>query len=152
FPTSLVLPQNPDAVGTAAGGGADNVRHTLNRANSRGATPSNTQPTYNPAGRLNGTGTADTIMTPFDWLTHLDRPLINQLELLHVTAGKPHELTINFIQGGTAAAPAPVPIKEGHAIYRTVTQTPGGDQYYRALELLRVGSRVYQAPLGGRVP
>lgn len=142
FPNSLVLFQNPDANGTGSGGGTDNVRHTFGRANYRlAALPTN--PTYTGAPGLAG---GETLMAPFDWLTHLDRPLVNQLELLHATAGKPHELTTNFIRGGAAL------VKEGHAIYRTVTQTTGGDQYYRALELLRVQPRVHQAALGGRVP
>src|SRR4029079_18758852 len=33
----------------------------------------------------------DTVFTPFEWLPHFDRKLVNQLELIHVNGGKPHE-------------------------------------------------------------
>ena len=92
FPSSMVIDQNPTTPV------ANQPKHTFGRHNGQGAAPAAT--TFTAPATL-----TDTTMVPFEWLVHLDRPLINQIELIHVTGGKPHELTQNFIVPNGSARP-----------------------------------------------
>jgi hypothetical protein len=79
------------------------------------------------------------ITSPFTWLTHLDRPPVNQLELMHVSAFKPHELTHQFI---TPAG-------------RFKHYAPWNDPQsllYRALDVLGMPSHVPLTTFGVRRP
>ena len=83
FPNSMVLAQNPTTAPPAG-----EPKHTFFRMNGRndgsGAQPVPTAQTYTtslpPAMNMNG-GQPETIMAPFDWFVHFDRPIVNQLEL-----------------------------------------------------------------------
>lgn len=113
-------------------------------------------------GTLTGNG-QETLQVPFLPLNHLDRVLISPIELLHVAACKPHELTHLFFmaQAGDGLNPA----------RRRVAYTanwlddpdrdngigvgPGGQStfLFRALDFLRPGGSFTEGiPLGGRVP
>jgi hypothetical protein len=81
-----------------------------------------------------------TLDIPFDWLVQLDRPLVNSLELLHVSGYRQHELTQRFI---TAAG-----VKNQHY---APWQNPSA-MIYRALELMGVPSYLNGTTNGGRVP
>src|SRR5262249_54516361 len=70
---------------------------------------------------------------PFDWLVHLDRPLQSPIELLHVSAFKPHELTQQF---RTAAGP----------FQHTAEWWLPERRLYRAFEFLETHSLVAGAP------
>ncbi len=75
----------------------------------------------------------------YEWLTHLDRKLINPFELVHVSAVRPHELTQQFVTAGGA--------------FKHLA--PWGDQksmLYRALELFGVPNHLAGTYMGGRQP
>lgn len=78
---------------------------------------------------------------PFAWLTHLDRPLVNQLELLHVSGFKPHELTQQFVypvNGSMTRFQHYAPWKD---------PTTG---LYRSLDLLGTPNNLFGSVRGGR--
>jgi hypothetical protein len=104
-------------------------QHTFFRHNGQEAAPPNAP------------GPGQTLQVPFDWLVHLDRPVISAPQLLHVCAFKPHELTQQF---RTPAGP----------FQHTADWFDPGRRIYRALEFLTAGCRVAGAAgaPGGRVP
>ena len=134
YPASFLLIQKP---ANPSGG---QVNHTLGRHNG-------TTDAAPPPSGLPGTA-SETIVMPFDWLVHYDRPLSNPLELLQVSCRKPHELTQLFVPNGQTNAWTPnhtanwlLPIAAGKP-------TTG---LYRAFELLRVKPWDYGTPMGGKV-
>jgi hypothetical protein len=75
----------------------------------------------------------------FDVLVHLDRQVVSPMELLQVSAFKPHELLQQFV---TTTA-------------RYSHRAPWFDQttrLYRVFEFLETGSRAAGVPVGGRTP
>lgn len=88
----------------------------------------------------------------FEWMPFMDRPLVNQMELLHVPAVPAHQLQNAFLSGVNPNE------RHNHVAAWTTHQygpnTVYGNQsrMYRALELLRVKPWSYATPIGGRVP
>lgn len=137
FPASMVLDQRP--VTPVAG----QPKHTFGRYN--GTT--DTQPaaaTYTAGPPPALTPPTETIMAPFDWFVHMDRPLVNQAELFHVRDTAPHHVTDNFVRfnPGTNA----LDYEQGVGAWRASAGL------MRGLEFLTVRSYVAGVPHGGRVP
>jgi hypothetical protein len=75
----------------------------------------------------------------YDWLVHLDRPIISPMELLEVAGCQPHQLTHRFVT------------EEGRFNHRS----PWFDQtrrLYRVLEFLETKDRAAGVGVGGRIP
>ena len=115
-----------------------------------------------------GTLTNDTLQFPFLPLNHLDRIVISPMELLHVTAVKPHELTHSFfLTPETPPPPAPPPPPPAPGVARRLAYTANWldepDTFlstaanrstflFRALDFLRTSTNMDGVSLGSRVP
>ncbi len=177
FPNSFLLAQT-------AVGAANQPKHTFGRHNGNAATdPTATAFTNGAPSAMPPTpaSLSDTVMAPFDWFIHLDRPLVNELELLYVQAVKPHLVTQYTFQPpqnpneavrrnlgvapwlGVPSVGSTNP-PEGYPTYDATHgfpafQTSTAEQHassarnglYRALELLRGKSRTFGTATGGRV-
>jgi hypothetical protein len=99
---SQVLPQNPDGSATPPTNPPTpypgEPAHTFFRANGVGNTAPPAPPAADPY------GANETLAIPFDWMTHIDRQLVNPMELLSVSACTPSQVTQLFMSGGTAPA------------------------------------------------
>ena len=163
FPGSMVVAQNPTMAVPPDG----QPLHTFFRQNGATDAPPTAQ-TYTPTPPALTAG--ETIMAPFDWLVHHDRPIINPLELLQVQAVKPHEVTQFFlfppadpttqtVRRGIGEVPwfgvqtaDGLPMSDANTGY-TIFGDPNGltnNGLYRALALLRVKPWTYGEAAGGR--
>jgi hypothetical protein len=101
---------------------------------------------------------------PYNWLTHLDRQLVSPMELLNVSAFKPHEMTQQF-NAQMYAAQTPIPaaptpgVTPSYYGYRApwfdedVPPGTGNSHFlYRLFEFLETGSRMTGMAPGGRIP
>lgn len=136
YPTKFLIYQ---AYQTATNN-TTNVRNTFGRHN--GPIDLATAPTT-PT-----TTTPGTFHVPFKWLIHFDRPLMNPLELLYVSARKPHELLPLYLQPGVS------PTADNQRAYWYEPSVAGGSittGLYRALDFLRVKPWDYGAPMGSKL-
>lgn len=98
------------------------------------------------------------LVGPFHWLRHLDRVPINAMELLHVSAYKPHELTHEFIKpaGGNVNALVPYQHLAQWFDYGTADAMNNANtnalRLSRFLGLVSCRSRMFGIASGGRVP
>lgn len=84
------------------------------------------------------------VTSPFDWLTFIDRTLISPIEILQVSAFKPHELTQQFVTMDSNNPPN---------VQRFTHRAPWFDQnarIYRAFEFFETGPRMQGTSVGGR--
>ena len=77
---------------------ANQPKHTFFRHNAREDATLNASG-FDATTQPNPATPGQTLTTPFNWLLHLDRQLINPLELLHVSAQRPYNLTQTFLDG-----------------------------------------------------
>jgi hypothetical protein len=143
--SQIVRQQLMNPGSTAEAGGADmgTMNHTFFRHNYQSL---NGGPAA--AGGPNAMGVTDTLDPRFDLLMHMDRKLVSPMEILNVSAYRPHELTQQFIVG---------PRYNQATWQANVNQhmtTWFGDtaRLWRAMGLLETRSRIQGMGMGGRVP
>ncbi|VTR91126.1 Uncharacterized protein OS=Pirellula staleyi (strain ATCC 27377 / DSM 6068 / ICPB 4128) GN=Psta_0540 PE=4 SV=1 [Gemmata massiliana] len=138
FATSMVLNQ------TAAPSATD-PKNTFGRHNGNSATqPSATVSTVNTAVFPATITAPETLMTPFDWLPHMDRPLETLGDVFFARDSRPYRLTTEFVVN-TNATPGLV-YDSGYGRWRLHE-----DGLARALELLTVKSPSTYVAHGGRM-
>lgn len=105
----------------------------------------------------------DTLLTPYEWVVHFDRPLVNQLELLQVTGVPTHNLTQTYISAPTGTvykastnnslAIAPWLGSDGTGNLPTYQGSPPytNNGLFRSFDLLRVKPWGFGVPMGGKV-
>ena len=102
---------------------------TFYRDNADSTTPPNNNPNP-PAG-----------YPAFDWLVHLDRPVVSPAELLFVSAFKPHELTQQFVKNPTTGM-----------FSHYAPWLDQNSRLYRLLEFVKMKNPTPGFVNGGRIP
>ncbi len=82
----------------------------------------------------------NSLQTPFDWLTHLDRPLISPAELLHVSGCQPYQLTQRFM------------LPNNQRFKHQAPWLDASSRLYRFLDFVEAGPQAAGVAAGGRIP
>jgi hypothetical protein len=115
--------------------------------------PPDTSNTNHTLGKLN-----DGAQANYDWLVHLDRVPVDQMELLNVSGYQPYLLTQMFV---APYGPSNTPLKFAHLAPWfndlapwPITSSAGivPTRLNRVFEYVRTASRMQGVPLGGREP
>jgi hypothetical protein len=93
-----------------------------------------------------------TLLSPFNWLVHLDRQVISPMELLQVSGFKPHELTQQFMVAGQPPYGQRAPWLDEDLAQQQGAYASRSHRLYRAFEFLQTGSRANGVVAGGRIP
>lgn len=150
--TGRVGPYTGDESADPIGGATYNTSLTVAQQNTD-APMGKQHSLFRHNGTTDGTTTAPpvapgdaTLRMPFAWLTHLDRRLVNQMELLHVSGFAAHHLTHAFALPTAASEPS----QNRHEFLQVSSSTNA--PLYRALEALSVKPWGHGLVDGGRVP
>jgi len=108
-----------------------------------GTTPPATAPPMNSPANTFATYNCQTQPQAYDWLVHMNRPLVSPIELLQVSGYKPAQLTQLFY---TSAG------KFQHRAPWLQTTNGSSTMIYRAFEFFEAGLRPQWTPIGGRFP
>lgn len=135
---------NSMVMNQTATGATGEPLHTFGRHNGNSATvPAATlNAPQGSEATLNG---SETIMLPFDWQIHMDRPLETLGDVFFARDTKPYQLTQEFVTNSTAGPNAGLKYEAGYARWKQ-----HNDGLARALELLTVKSPDLFTAHGGR--
>jgi hypothetical protein len=146
-------PGNPAAYRqTPNGVMATDINHTLGQHNGQTAQNQNTWPQQGD----------QTLQLPFFPLAHYDRILISPMELMHVSALKPHDLTHEFGEAPNVAPGANTKLQPNNGRLKytvdwldhgvSAQAAAQGSYLYRAFDFLRTPTPMMGLGMGGRVP
>jgi hypothetical protein len=147
---SQLEPQNPSGPAPDAPAPTQpQAKHTFFRHNAQEpiAKATDTVPAT-PLKQRGSASSTQTLRIPFDWLVHLDRALASPVELMHVSAYKPYELTHRFVTPGAT----PATVTNGVAHNHRAAWFTQNERLYRLLEFVETRPATGWGAPGGRVP
>lgn len=142
---------NPADITTMASSGRRQPSSALNVTAQNPSAPGANQPKHTffqqncieNAAPMNAGAAGQTMDGQFEWVTQLDRQLVNPLELVHVSTYRPSELTQRIVSGNAGQ-----PGNQKHAD----AWMDSTSLLYRFLELTTTKDRMVGNQLDGRVP
>jgi hypothetical protein len=93
-----------------------------------------------------------TLKLPFDWLVHMDRYLINPMEILQTSGFPPYLLTQQFMTSNPPSIQQVPGTPSNQAFQHIAPWTNASTRLYRFFEYVDINSRATGVSYGGRIP